>query len=69
MNEGPTATQTTPLWALLVGIDHYRTLPDLGGCLNDVEAIQAVPVREVDGNVVTLGAGLVHGLRPGTQQV
>lgn len=39
-----------PLYALLVGINHYRSpnVPDLGGCVNDVEAMAELLQTQFD---------------------
>ena len=34
--------------ALLVGIDHYQNFNDLGGCINDVRALQPLLARNAD---------------------
>jgi len=40
MEEQPTITRDSNLWALLIGIDEYLHVTDLRGCVNDVEAMR-----------------------------
>ncbi|HMT04076.1 MAG TPA: caspase family protein [Solirubrobacterales bacterium] len=51
--------------ALIVGIDHYTHLNDLGGCVNDAHAINAALERHYDGTVNFANPRLLVGTGPG----
>lgn len=44
------ASPMTPRRALLVGIDHYKHLPSLSGCVTDARALQKLLANNDDGS-------------------
>jgi hypothetical protein len=50
--------------ALIVGIDHYEHIGNLGGCVNDAHEVKAMLDRHADGSV-NFGTKLVVGTGPG----
>jgi hypothetical protein len=49
--------------ALIVGIDHYEHIGNLGGCVNDAHAVKAMLDRHADGSV-NFGTKIVVGTGP-----
>jgi hypothetical protein len=49
--------------ALIVGIDHYEHIGNLGGCVNDAHSVKAMLDRHADGSV-NFGTKIVVGTGP-----
>src|SRR6266436_1182671 len=49
--------------ALVVGIDHYEHITNLGGCVNDAHGVKAMLDRHADGSV-NFGTKIVVGTGP-----
>lgn len=52
--------------ALVVGINHYKNIAPLFGCVNDAHAVKAMLDREADGSV-NFGVRLLSGASEGNQ--